>query len=95
MNAAMPILLLLCPLIPALVIFFLREENDRLRTVINLGSALVKLLLIAWTLEGVARGVEFEYRLEFVPGLYLLLRVDALSLLFITVSSFLWLITNI
>jgi len=95
MTASMPILLLLCPLIPALVIFFLREESNRLRTVINLGSAVLKLLLIIWTIEGVVRGAVFEYRLEFVPGLYLLLRVDALSLLFITLSSFLWLVTTV
>ncbi|MGY6706909.1 MAG: proton-conducting transporter transmembrane domain-containing protein [Rhizobiaceae bacterium] len=95
MTATMPILLLLCPLIPALVIFFLREENDLTRTIVNLGSAVLKLLLIVWTIEGVVRGVEFEYRLEFVPGLYLLLRVDALALLFITLSSFLWLITTV
>jgi len=95
MTASMPILLLLCPLIPALVIFFLREENDLTRTIVNLGSAIFKLLLIVWTIEGVVRGVEFEYRLEFVPGLYLLLRVDALALLFITLSSFLWLITTV
>lgn len=95
MTATMPILLLLCPLIPALVIFFLREENDLTRTIVNLGSAVLKLLLIVWTIEGVVQGVTFEYRLEFVPGLYLLLRVDALALLFITLSSFLWLITTV
>lgn len=95
MTASMPILLLLCPLIPALVIFFLREESDLTRTIVNLGGAVFKLLLIVWTMEGVVRGVEFEYRLEFVPGLYLLLRVDPLALLFITLSSFLWLVTTV
>jgi multicomponent Na+:H+ antiporter subunit D len=95
MTQAMPILLMLCPLVPGLVIFFLREKSETLRTIINIGSAVLKLLLIVWTIEGVVRGVTFEYRLEFVPGLYLLLRVDALALLFITLSSFLWLVTTV
>ncbi len=95
MTDAMPILLMLCPLVSAVIIFFLREENERLRTTINIGSSLLKLGLVAWTLEGVGRGVIYEYRLEFVLGLYMLLRIDALALLFIALSSFLWLVTTV
>ena len=56
------------------------EERTRLRNSINIAGALLKLVLIAFLLEGVARGMVYETRLQFVPGLYLLLRVDALAL---------------
>ncbi len=95
MTQAVPALLLLCPLVPAIVIFFLREESGRLRNWLNIGSAVLKLALIAWALVGVAGGTVYELRIEFVPGLYMLLRIDALALLFITLSSFLWLVTTV
>jgi multicomponent Na+:H+ antiporter subunit D len=95
MTQAMPALLILCPLVPAIVIFFLREESERLRNWLNIGSAVLKLVLIAWTLVGVAGGTVYELRIEFVPGLDMLLRIDALALLFVTLSSFLWLVTTI
>nr|WP_236589440.1 proton-conducting transporter membrane subunit [Ramlibacter aurantiacus] len=46
-------------------------------------------------LWGVAGGESYEARLRLVPGLDLLLRVDALSLLFVTLSVGLWLLTTI
>ena len=95
MNAAMPILLLACAFVPAIVTMLLDERSARLRNTLSIGSAILKLLLIVYLLAGVARGNTYEARLEFVPGLFLLLRVDALALLFITLSSFLWLITTI
>jgi multicomponent Na+:H+ antiporter subunit D len=46
-------------------------------------------------LDGVARGVVYETRLTLLPELELLFRVDALALLFLTLSAFLWLLTTI
>lgn len=95
MNGLMPILVLSTSLVPALVIFFLDESHRNARTAINIGGALAKLALVALMLEGVARDVVYETRLPLLPGLDLLLRVDALALLFLTLSAFLWLLTTI
>jgi multicomponent Na+:H+ antiporter subunit D len=95
MNGLMPVMVLLTSLVPALVIFFLEERQQGLRTAINLTGAVAKLALVAVLLEGVARGVDYEARFTLLPGLELLLRVDALSLLFLTLSAFLWLVTTI
>lgn len=95
MNSLMPILVLATSLIPALVIFFLKEHRQRLRTQINLAGALAKLALVAVMIEGVADGTLYETRWTLLPGVDLLLRVDALALLFVSLSTFLWLLTTI
>ncbi len=95
MTQALPIALMACAFAPSFICFFLAEERTRLRNSINIAGALLKLVLIAFLLEGVARGMVYETRLQFVPGLYLLLRVDALALLFVTLSAFLWLVTTV
>ncbi|MFN3820296.1 complex I subunit 5 family protein [Blastomonas sp.] len=95
MSALLPVLILLTSLIPAAMTFFLAQDSNRLRIALNLGGAVLKLALIVFMLAEVAKGTIYETRLEFTPGLYLLLRVDALSLLFVSLSAFLWLLTTI
>ena len=92
--SALPVLMMLCPLLPAAITFFLPEEKENWRAGLSIGGALAKLVLIAVALASVADEQVHEFRLEFVPGLYMLLRIDALALLFITLSSFLWLVTT-
>lgn len=95
MTATLPVLILLSSLLVAPITFFLPEHRYRLRNALNLGGAVLKLALIAFMIAEVAQGTIYEARLQFAPGLYLLLRVDALSLLFVTLSAFLWLLTTI
>jgi multicomponent Na+:H+ antiporter subunit D len=95
MNAVLPVLVLATSLLTALAIFPLAPARQRARTVINLVGALAKLVLVAIMLESVARGEVYETRLTLLPGLDFLLRVDALSLLFLTLSASLWLLTTI
>jgi multicomponent Na+:H+ antiporter subunit D len=94
-TAALPLLILLTSLLPALVTFFLREDQARWRNTLNLGGALIKLALIVHMLLQVEQGTLYETRLSFAPGLYLLLRVDAMALLFVALSAFLWLLTTV
>ncbi|TCD06776.1 monovalent cation/H+ antiporter subunit D family protein [Erythrobacteraceae bacterium CFH 75059] len=95
MNAWLPVLTLLTSLVPALVIFRIPEDRRTPRAVVNLAGAGAKLALVALMLAGVARGEVYETRLVLMPELYLLLRVDALCLLFLTLSAFLWLLTTV
>jgi multicomponent Na+:H+ antiporter subunit D len=95
LNAALPLLVLATSLLPGLVIFALPEERVRLRSLLNLGGAVLKLGLIAFMLWGVARGREYEFRHTVLPGIELVLRADSLALLFVTLSAALWLLTTV
>jgi multicomponent Na+:H+ antiporter subunit D len=95
MTALLPVLILATSLVPSIVTFFLREDQAGWRNGLNLGGALVKLTLVAFLLWEVSRGALYEVELALAPGLFLLLTVDALGLLFVTLSAFLWLLTTI
>jgi len=94
-NAWMPPLMIASSLLPGLVIFGLAEERVRLRTVLNLSGALVKLILVGFVLWGVSQGQQYETRLALLPGLELVLRAGPLSLLFVSLSAVLWLVTTV
>ncbi len=56
---------------------------------------MLKLVLVGVMAWGVVHGVDYESRLPLLPGLDLVLRADALSLLFVSLSSVLWLLTTV
>ncbi|MFP4327555.1 MAG: complex I subunit 5 family protein [Paracoccaceae bacterium] len=91
----LPVLILLSSLLPAALTFFLDQESHRLRNALNLGGALVKLALIMTMLIAVADGAAYETEFSLAPDLVLLLRIDALALLFVSLSAALWLLTTI
>ncbi len=93
--ALAPLLVVLSSMVTGLVIFSLKEEQQRTRTLLNLGGATVNLLLVAAMVYGVARGNTFYFSLPFLPGAPLVLHGDALSLHFIVLSSVLWLATTL
>ncbi len=95
MTALLPVAVLLSSLIPAVVIFFLDQDSYRLRNALSLGGAVIKLALIVAMLLAVAGGAIYEAQLTLAPGLYLLLRLDAVALLFLSLSAVLWLLTTI
>jgi multicomponent Na+:H+ antiporter subunit D len=91
----LPPLVVASSLLPGLIIFFLVEEKVFFRTALNLAGALSTLLLTGWMLWGVSHGHQYETSVPFLPGLELVLRADPLSLLFVSLSSILWLLTTI
>ena len=94
-SALLPLAILLSSLVPGLIIFALPEERHLTRTVLNLAGAFSKLSLVGVLFLGVFAGQEFEFRLPLLPGMDLVLHVDALSLLFLVLSAFLWFVTTI
>jgi len=91
----LPLLIVLSSLSVGLVIFFLPEDRVATRTGLNLVGALLKLVLVGFMLWGVFQGHQYETRLPLLPGLDLVLRADALSMLFVLLSSVLWLVTTV
>ncbi len=94
-DAWIPLLVIASSLLPGLIIFGLAEDRVRLRTLLNLVGALVKLALVGWMLWGVYHGHHYETRLALLPDLELVLRAGPLSLLFVTLSTGLWLVTTV
>jgi multicomponent Na+:H+ antiporter subunit D len=91
----LPLLILLSSLLPGLAIFLLREESHGPRTWLNMLGALVKLGLVGWLIWGVFHEYSYETRWTLAPGLDLVLHADALSVLFVTLSTVLWLVTTV
>ena len=97
MNAVawLPIAILLSSLVPGIIIFFLGEGRHRERTLLNLAGAGVKLVLIVILIAGVFNDVNYETRFTLAPGMDLVLHADALSVMFVTLSTVLWFVTTI
>ncbi len=91
----LPPLIVLSSLIPALLIFALKERQHRARTTLNLIAVFVKLALVGAMLYGVDQGLVFRFSLPFLPLGGLVLQGDALSLQFVTLSAVLWLATTV
>ncbi len=91
----LPLAILLSSLLPGLVIFFLSEDQHRLRTLLNLAGAGLKLVLVGVLIWGVFHEVEYETRFPLAPGMELVLHTDALSVLFVTLSTGLWFVTTL
>ncbi|MFN3545225.1 MAG: complex I subunit 5 family protein [Thiobacillus sp.] len=91
----LPVAVVLSSLVPGLFIFFLAESRVRLRTTLNLVGAFVKLALIGVMLWGVVNDHEYVFAYTVLPGLDLVLKADALAMLFVTLSAVLWLFTTL
>jgi multicomponent Na+:H+ antiporter subunit D len=95
LDTWLPLLVVASSLLPGLIIFFLREDSHRLRTVLNLAGAGLKLLLVGILVWGVFHEHVYETRWTLAPGLDLVLHADTLSVLFVSLSTVLWLVTTI
>lgn len=89
------LLILASSLVPGIAIFFLREDAVRLRTTLNLLGAGVKMALVAALIAGVYNAMTFETRWQLVTGIDLVLHADALSVLFVSLSTVLWFVTTV
>ncbi len=95
LNHWLLLLILSSSLLPAVLIFCLAEGSSRLRSVLNLTGAVTKLLLVGVMIWGVFNEEVYETRWTLVPGMDLVLHADALSVLFVTLSTLLWLVTTV
>jgi multicomponent Na+:H+ antiporter subunit D len=93
-SSALPLATVATSFFAGLVIFCLAEERHSLRSAVNIAAALLKLALVGWMLWGVLHEQHYEARLPFLPGNDLLLRADALAMLFVVLSAALWLVTT-
>ncbi len=91
----LPILVVLVSALAGIGIFLAGERRQVLRTALNLFAAGAKLLLVGGMALLLLGGEVPEFRMALVPGFDLLLRADALSMLFTSLSAVLWLVTTV
>jgi multicomponent Na+:H+ antiporter subunit D len=91
----LPAAVVLISLVAGGLIFLVGERRQLLRTVLNLAAAVGKIVLVALIALQVIAGTVPEFRLPLVPRHDLVLRADALSMLFASLSAVLWLVTTV
>lgn len=94
-HSLLPLLLVLSSLIPGLAIFFLHERARRTRIALNMGGALLKTGLMGVMIAGIYAGQDFEFRIPFMLDYDLVLHGDAMSVIFASLSTVLWLVTTV
>lgn len=91
----LPLYILLTSLLAAPLLFALPESAARLRTVLNLAIAALKVVLVAWLGWTVSQGARYDVGFTMLPGLDFKLQADPLAILFVSLSATLWLITTV
>ena len=94
-REALPLLVLGSSLIPGLIIFALPDRCRVSRSILNIGGAILKLLLVTWMIHQTAAGMHYQFSMALLPGLDFVLRSDALALFFVGLSALLWLVTTV
>lgn len=91
----LPLAVVMVSALAGIGIFVAGERRQGLRTVLNLFAAVAKLALVGVMGLAVLDGEVPEFRIPLLPGLDFVLRADALSMLFATLSAVLWLVTTV
>nr|WP_267955314.1 proton-conducting transporter membrane subunit [Halomonas ethanolica] len=91
----MPLATLATSLLVVPLIFALPERAWRARTALNLGAAMIKVVLVALMVWGLYQGESYRFSFTVVRDVTFLLQVDALGLMFAGLSSLLWLATTV
>ncbi len=92
----LPVIVLCSSLFTGLIIFVLPEERSGWRMVLNMAGASVKVVgvfLMAWGVF--VHGTIYEVRFTMGLDFDFLLKVDLLSLAFVSLSSNLWFLTTL
>ena len=91
----LPFLILMTSLLAGVITFFLSNESEGLRSFINLSSAVLKIVFVGILMTGVYQGHVYEFRFPLFLKFDIVLHADAMSVLFVSLSSVLWLLTTI
>lgn len=94
-STLLPLLVVGSSLLPGCLIFLLREEQKRARSILNLVGAISKLVFVAAMLWGVSKGERFAFRYPLLPEIDFAFDAAPFSLLFVSLSAVLWLFTTI
>jgi multicomponent Na+:H+ antiporter subunit D len=91
----MPFWILMSSVVPGVLIFFLSDDHQGLRTALNMGGVTLKLILIGVMIAGLLDGRNYLFRLTLLPGMDLVLHADTMSVLITALSGVLWFVTTV
>lgn len=91
----LPVMILATSVSAGVVIFLLPEQRHVTRGFLNLGAAVLKVILVCVMLWGVYQGYGYETRFTITADVDFVLRADALAVIFAGLSSVLWLCTTV
>ncbi|MCA9400570.1 MAG: monovalent cation/H+ antiporter subunit D family protein [Candidatus Omnitrophica bacterium] len=95
MASLLPLIIFMASFITGIIIFPMPNAAHRLRTFVNLFNAVLKIVLVSLLMWGVYHGNTYEFNFPLFLGFNIILNADALSLFFVILSAFLWLLTTI
>lgn len=95
MSGLLPLSIFLMSFLTGVVIFFLKDEQDFLRSFLNIFNAAFKVILVAVLVMGVFRGNTYTFEFPLFLGFDIVFNADRMSLLFVGLSAVLWLVTTI
>lgn len=95
MANLLPVFILLLAFCTGLVLLTIPEKNQKLRTAINLVSAMLTIIMIFVLISTVYSGEKIEVIFPLLPDINLVLHADPLSLMFVGLSGVLWFVTTI
>lgn len=88
-------LIIAASFIPGIIMLTLKIKSSALRNTINISAAMIKIGLVLYALTAVSKGAYFETNLQVYDTIVLSLSSNPLSMLFLALSSGLWLLTTI
>jgi multicomponent Na+:H+ antiporter subunit D len=91
----MPFWILMSSVVPGVMIFFLSDHHQRLRTTLNMLGVTLKLILIGVMIAGLLKGRDYLFTLTLLPGMDLILHADTMSVLITALSGILWFVTTV
>ncbi len=91
----LPLWILMSSVVPGMVIFFLSDHHKGVRTALNMGGSILKLVLIGFMIAGLINGRNFTFSLTLLPGMDLVLHADTMSVLIAALSGVLWFVTTL
>jgi multicomponent Na+:H+ antiporter subunit D len=91
----MPFWILMSSVVPGVMIFFLSDDYRVWRTALNMGGAVLKLILIGFMIAGLVNDQNYLFSLPLLPGMDLVLQADTMSVLIAALSSVLWFVTTL
>jgi multicomponent Na+:H+ antiporter subunit D len=94
-HAWLPVCIICSSLVPGSLIFFLRQEQHRVRIALNLFGAVAKIALVGALIRGVAQQQVYVSEVPLLSGIDFKLHADPMSLLFAALSAVLWLLTTL
>lgn len=96
LDSFLPGLVLFSSLFTGIIIFFLKEESSTLRTTLNLLGASIKVAAVHFMVYRLlVLDIIHEVNFSMGMGFDFVIRVDFLSLMFLSLSSNLWLVTTL